>query len=68
MHTYASDLGIELDIADAAANLRDEMVLRKRSIAGEASNLINPGDVVLIDSGEATTYLAEALIGKRDIT
>ena len=68
MHTYASDLGIELDIADAAANLRDEMVLRKRSIAGEASSLINPGDVVLIDSGEATTYLAEALIGKRDIT
>ncbi len=48
--------------------MKEELILRKLSIAGEASQLVNAGDVVLIDGGETTTYLAEALIGKRDIT
>ncbi|MEZ4769251.1 MAG: DeoR family transcriptional regulator [Caldilineales bacterium] len=68
MQSHADSLGIELAIADAAQHLRDELVLRKRSIAAEASRLVNPGDVVLIDGGEATTYLAEALAGKSGIT
>jgi DeoR/GlpR family transcriptional regulator of sugar metabolism len=42
--------------------------LRKLSIADEASRLVKPGDVVLIDGGEVTAYLAEALAGQRDIT
>ena len=65
---HARTLGIELALADAAENLRDELVLRKRSIAAEASTLIMPGDVVLIDGGETPTFLAEALAGKTDIT
>jgi DeoR family transcriptional regulator, fructose operon transcriptional repressor len=68
MHGYAHSLGIELAIADAAENLKDELTLRKLSIADEASRLVKPGDVVLIDGGEVTRYLAEALAGKRDIT
>lgn len=68
MQTYARYLEIELVIADAAENLKDELILRKLSIADEASKLVKAGDVVLIDGGEVTTYLAEALIGKRDIT
>ena len=68
MHGYAQSLGIELAIADAAENLKDELTLRKLSIADEASRLVKPGDVVLIDGGEVTAYLAEALAGKRDIT
>ena len=68
MRAYADSLGIDLDIADAAENMKEELILRKLSIASEASKLVNAGDVVLIDGGETTTYLAEALIGKRDIT
>ena len=68
MAQHARTLGIELALADAAENLRDELVLRKRSIAAEASTLIMPGDVVLIDGGETPTFLAEALAGKTDIT
>lgn len=68
MRAYADSLGIALDIADAAENMKEELILRKLSIAGEASQLVSAGDVVLIDGGETTSYLAEALIGRRDIT
>jgi DeoR family transcriptional regulator, fructose operon transcriptional repressor len=68
MQSYARGLGIELEIADAAENLKDELVLRKLSIADEASKLIKPGDVVLIDGGEVTAYLARALAGQSGIT
>ncbi len=68
MQEHAASLFIQLAIADAAQNLRDELVLRKRSIAAEAGRLVNPDDVVLIDGGEATTYLAEALARKSGIT
>lgn len=68
MQKYAHSLGIELEIADAAENLKDELVLRKLSIAHEASKLVKPGDVVLIDGGEVTTYLATALAGQSGIT
>lgn len=61
MRAYASRRCIALTVADAAENLRDEMVLRKLSIAQEASKLVKPHDVILIDGGQVTTYLAEAL-------
>jgi DeoR family fructose operon transcriptional repressor len=68
MQQHAESLGIELAIADAAENLKDELVLRKLGIAQEAANLVKPGDVILIDGGQVTTYLAEALAEKTDIT
>lgn len=68
MQNYARGLGIVLEIADAAENLKDELVLRKLSIADEASRLVKPGDVVLIDGGEVTTYLAGALTAQNGIT
>lgn len=61
MQAYAHRLGIQVVVADAAQNLRDELVLRKRGIAQEACKLIKAGDVILIDGGVVTTYLAEAL-------
>ncbi|HRA65094.1 MAG TPA: DeoR family transcriptional regulator [Caldilinea sp.] len=61
MRAYARHLGIVLAVADAAENLRDELVLRKLGIAHEASKLVKAGDVILIDGGQVTTYLAEAL-------
>jgi DeoR/GlpR family transcriptional regulator of sugar metabolism len=68
MQQHAQRLGISLIVADAAENLRDELVLRKREIAQEAANLVKTGDVILIDGGQVTTYLAEALAEKSDIT
>ena len=68
MQSRASELGIELAIADAAENFRDEMTLRKLGIADEASKLVRPGDVILIDGGEVTTYLAETMRTRQDIT
>ena len=68
MQKHAHSLGIELAIADAAKNLKDELVLRKLGIAEEAANLVKPGDVVLIDGGQATTYLARQLTEKTNIT
>ena len=68
MRERASGLGIELIVVDAAENLKDELVLRKRGIAEKAAQLVEPGDVILIDGGQVTTYLAEALAGKTGIT
>lgn len=68
MGSHAQKLGIELIIADAAENLKDELVLRKLGIAEEAANLVKAGDVILIGGGQVTTYLAEALVGKTNIT
>jgi DeoR family fructose operon transcriptional repressor len=68
MRTYASRRGIAVTVADAAENLRDELVLRKLSIAREASKLVKPGDVILIDGGQVTTFLAEAVQDVAGIT
>jgi DeoR/GlpR family transcriptional regulator of sugar metabolism len=68
MRTYASSLGVALVLADAAENLKDELVLRKLSIANEASKLVKPGDVILIDGGQVTTFLAETLQDVSGIT
>lgn len=68
MQTHAQSLGIDLAIADAAENLKDELLLRKLGIAQEAAKLIKPGDVILIDDGQVTTKLAETLVGKSGIT
>ncbi len=59
---------IELEVIDAAQNLKDEVATRKRGIALVAAEQIRPGDVVLIDGGQITTYLAEALVEKENIT
>jgi DeoR family fructose operon transcriptional repressor len=68
MRAYASSVGIALVLADAAENLKDELVLRKLSIAKEASKLVKPGDVILIDGGQVTTFFAEALQNMNGIT
>jgi DeoR/GlpR family transcriptional regulator of sugar metabolism len=68
MRIYANRLGIALTLADAAENLKDELILRKLSIAQEASKLVKAGDVILIDGSQVTTYLAEALREMSGIT
>jgi DeoR/GlpR family transcriptional regulator of sugar metabolism len=68
MRTYAGNLGIGVMLADVTENLKEELSLRKLSIAQTAGSLVKPGDVILIDSGQVTTYLAQALRGMSGIT
>ena len=68
MQTYAAGLGIELEVMDAEQNRKDDQTLREREIARMAAALIAPGDVVLIDTGQVTTYLAEMLVDREGIT
>lgn len=68
MRAYAGNLGIGVVLADVTENLKDELALRKLSIAQAARQLVKPGDVILIASGQVTTYLAEALRDMSGIT
>jgi DeoR family fructose operon transcriptional repressor len=65
---YANQYGIGLQIIDADRNVRDEVDLRRRQIANRAATLVEPGDVLLIDGGPLSRYLAEELKGKNDLT
>jgi DeoR/GlpR family transcriptional regulator of sugar metabolism len=60
--------GIGLQIIDAGQNARDEVEIRRRQIALAAAGLVQPGDVVLVDSGPIAQYLALALKDMRDLT
>jgi len=66
--TYAGQYGIGLQVIDADQNVRDEVEIRRRKIAGKAASLVEPGDVVLIDGGPMARYLAEELKQKKEIT
>lgn len=68
MRAHAAALQIELEIVDADRSLRGEIDLRRREIAQLAAEQVQPGDVILIDSGQVTTYLAEKLTQRQDIT
>ena len=68
MRTHAAEKGIEFEIVDVHQSLKDEVELRRREIAAAASQMIEEGDVILIDGGPLSEYLAEALLWKRSIT
>ncbi len=65
---YAEKYGIGLQVIDADQNVRDEVDLRRRQIARKAATLIKAGDVVLVDGGPISQYLAEELKQKKEIT
>jgi DeoR/GlpR family transcriptional regulator of sugar metabolism/ABC-type sugar transport system substrate-binding protein len=68
MHGYADCLGIGFEAVDAAQTIKDDLYLRQRAIAQMAAEQVQPGDVVLIDGSEITTYLAEELASKENLT
>ena len=68
MQAHAALLGIELEIVDADRSLEGEMDLRRRAIAQVAAEQVQSGDVILIDSGQIMTYLAQELAQKQDLT
>ena len=68
MQMHADHLKIELEVVDAAQHLKDEVALRKQGITQIAAQLVQPGDVLLIDGGQITMFLAEELTKKENIT
>ena len=68
MQTYTKNMAIELEVIDAAQNLKDEVALRKRGIAQMAAEQVQPREVLLIEDGQINIYLAEMLTEKEDIT
>ena len=68
MQAHAAGLGIELEVMDAEQNRKDDQALREREIARVAAGQVARGDVVLIDAGQVTTYLAELLADREEIT
>ena len=68
LKAYAQQYGIGLQIIDADQNVRDEVDARRHLIAGKAASLVETGDVVLVDGGPISPYLAEELKKKNGIT
>jgi len=68
MRAYSERLGCEFEIIDVHQSLKDEVDLRRREIACVAAEMVEPGDVILIDAGPLANHLAEALLGKKAIT
>jgi ribose transport system substrate-binding protein len=68
MQDYAARLKIDFEIVDAHQSLMDEVDLRRREIARLAAGLVKTNDVILIDGGPITSYLAEALVEKESLT
>jgi DeoR family transcriptional regulator, fructose operon transcriptional repressor len=68
INAYADQYGIGVQIIDAEQDARDEVDLRRHQIAGVAANLVEPGEVVLVDGGPIARYLAEELKQKKGIT
>jgi DeoR/GlpR family transcriptional regulator of sugar metabolism/ABC-type sugar transport system substrate-binding protein len=68
MQDYASRLKIGFEVIDAEQNIKDEIDIRRHAIARSASEQIRSGEVILIDGGPIANYLAECLLGRRDIT
>jgi DeoR/GlpR family transcriptional regulator of sugar metabolism len=68
MRSHAAEINVEFEIVDVHQSLKDEVELCRREIAAAAADMVREGEVILIDGGPLTAYLAEALVGKKDIT
>lgn len=68
MQAYAGRFKIEFEIVDVHQSLKDEVDLRRREIARLAAELVQPGEVILIDGGPVAAFLADALRNKQSLT
>lgn len=68
LQEYGQSLGIEVEVIDGDKILQADIASRQRAIARTAAEQVQSGDVILLDSGQVTTYLARELTGKENIT
>lgn len=60
--------GVDLHVIDADECVKNEIILRRHQIAQKSASLVGDGDVLIIDSGPISQYLAEELKQKPNIT
>jgi DeoR/GlpR family transcriptional regulator of sugar metabolism len=68
MGAHAEALGVELEVVDSEQGFKDEMARRRQAIAQRAAALVGDGEVLLVDAGPISTYLAEALGTTKELT
>jgi len=68
MEAYAGRLGIEFEAVDAALLRQESIAALQGQIARTAANLVQPGEVVILDSNPINTLLAEELAAQQGIT
>jgi len=68
MRAYAEPLGVTIAVLDMEQTFRAELELRRREIARCAAQLVQPGEVVMVDGGPLAGYLAEELANRGQIT
>ena len=68
LELYASQRGACIRRIDAEQNVQDVVELRRREIAQMGADMVQAGDVILVDGGPVGVYLAEALRNKVDVT
>jgi DeoR family fructose operon transcriptional repressor len=68
MKDYGQQYGIELELVDIEQTVREEVELCRSEIARCAAEQVRPGDVILIDGGPISAYLADQLVDHQNIT
>jgi DeoR/GlpR family transcriptional regulator of sugar metabolism/ABC-type sugar transport system substrate-binding protein len=68
MQDYGLQYGIDCKLIDFEQTLREEVELCRREIGRCAAGQVQPGDVILIDGGPISAYMAEALVDHQNIT
>ncbi len=65
---YTAQLKIDFVEVDAEQSAKDEIDFRRRQIARAAADLVQPGEVILVDGGPIANYLAECLLERSGLT
>ena len=68
MQVYGKQYGIEFILVDFEQTLREEIQFCRREIARSAVDQVQPGDVILIDGGPISRFLADELVNRQGIT
>ena len=68
MQEHCQAQGIRLEVIDASQDMDQEIDRLNRAIGSAAAGFVVSGDTIILDSGKATDYLAEALRGREGLT
>lgn len=68
MQEHSRGLGVALEVVDISYDVVREVEALKRAIGRRAAGQVRDGDTIILDAGQTTAFMAEALKGRNDIT
>ncbi len=68
MQEHARIYNIKLEYVNTEKDMSDEIENRRKAIAQLAAEQVQPKEVLIIDNGPIASYLAQNLIGKKELT